>query len=552
MSTNQWAAPNLTLSNEDITDIGSKDWLPFSAPSTQWIGQVQQYDDLWRHYSGDSLRETVDTAKIGKDGAPLVYPLRINEFGFTADLHSALMWGQGEDENEFMRFMGRLKAPESVTDPADQTGDKLSTLYWSIWLENGGQEVLREAGRLYQVFGGHVFKVVHDPSYMLGVRIESIAANVFFPIWHPSNYRQLLAALISYRVSKDQAKKVWKVELKEDWGVYTEIWTEEEYVIRIDETVLVREKNPYIHPRTKKGVIPFVYIPRMRTGSFWGRSAFPAIVGLVQEKNARAADLGDAIDDNTHRKVWGRNLHGTRVPNMGEVANGEVINLGDTMPGMESAPPELGVLEAATIPEVSKEFIQFLKDEAREKTFTAPVVLGIDEGSQRSAMTLSMRAIPTTGVIREYRGSWLMGMAYMAELCFLAMYVQPVQVEAASGVVKRKNSIDENAFDYWIMPDFSPILPRDREALVLETISLYGAGLRSMEFALQRLGDVRDIQAEIERIKKAEEEKRQQELEKMEVEAKLNPKPAFGSKPPASRSSGSSRPKPKPRPAPAS
>ena len=559
MSTNQWMAPNLTLTNEDITDLGGKSWLPYATPTTEWAGQIAQYGTLWQHYSGQSLQKTVDTARVGEDGAPLVYPLRINQFAFTADLHAALMWGQGEDENEFMRFIGRRKTPEDVTDPADEIGDRLSTLFWSVWLENGGQEVLREAGRLYQVFGGHVFKVVHDPSYLLGVRIESIAANVFFPIWHPSNYRQLLAVLISYRVSKDQAKSVWNIDLKEDWGIYVEIWTETEYAIRIDDRELKREANPYIHPVTKKGVIPFVYIPRMRTGSFWGRGGFPSVVGLAQEYNARAADIGDAIDDTTHRKVWGRNLRGTRLPNMGEVPNGEVINLGDTVPGMEQAPPELGVLDSAEIPESSLPFIQLLEAQMREKTFTAPVVLGIDEGSQRSAMTLSMRAIPTTAVIREYRGSWLMGMAYMAELCFLAMYIQPEKVELQAGVVKRKNDVDVTAFGYWIMPDFSPILPRDREALVQETIALYGAGLRSIEFALQRLGDVRDIKAELDRILAAEEQKRQQQIEVMETEAKFAPKP-FGNTPPKQApghaNNGGPRPQRKasrqPRPAPAS
>lgn len=528
MTTNQYLIPNLTLGPDDITDVASSSWMPFAAPGAEWAGQIAQYDQLWRHYSGQSLRATVDTAQMTGGQAPLVYPLRINQFSFVANLHAGLMWGQGEDENEFLRFISREKAPPRKENADTSEGDYLSALFWAVWLENGGQETLREASRMYQIFGGHVFKVVHDPTYRLGVRIESIAANVFYPIWHPSNYRQLLAVMISYRVTKEQAKTVWGKEIEEDYGVYSEIWTADEYTIRIGDNVLVSEKNPYVHPKTSKGIIPFVYIPRMRTGSFFGQSIFDGITGLVQEYNARTADVGDAVDDTSHRKVWGRNLRGTQVPNLSEIPNGDVINLGDSVPGFESAPPEIGNLETAQLPESVMPFIGLLQEEMREKTHTAPVILGIDEGSQRSSLTLSMRAMPTTSAARDYRGSWLMGLAYMADLTFLAMYVQPDQSVPLSQPGQRANGITPAAFDYWILADFSPILPRDREALVNETVTLFGANLRSLRFSLQRLGDVRDIEAEIARIEEEAAVKREQEMDLAREEAKMR----FGSAPP--------------------
>ena len=56
------------------------------------------------------------------------------------------------------------------------------------------------------------------------------------------------------------------------------------------------------------GVVPFVYIPRMRTTSWWGDALSADITRPQDELNRRVADMGDSINYNAHPVYWGYNL----------------------------------------------------------------------------------------------------------------------------------------------------------------------------------------------------------------------------------------------------
>lgn len=506
---------DIVLSNAQLSDLANSQWMPYDSPFEAWSAQTSAYKTYKTHYDGESLLAVVEDKNVAPDKQPLLYPLRMNKWAMTCDMHAMLMWGQSDSEKEDIRFLAERINPLDKKDTDKELSGRMGILFLSVLSENGGQEMLREASKLFQVFGGHYFKVVHDPTYQLGVRIESLPANICYPIWNPANYRELYALVVSYQITKRQAKELYGYEPQNDIAVYTESWDRENYVVRVDEKVITEEKNPYVMPGATKAHVPFIYIPRMRSGSFYGRSALSQLAGLVQEYNARAADMGDAIASSAHRRTWMRNVR-EDVPNLNQLADGETINLGQELPG--SGKPEMGVLDPPKVMEGSMEFLEFVRREQREQSLTAPVIMGDDEGSQRSALTLAMRALPTVTAVKDYRASWAKGFERMAMFAFLAMSLQPNKDEGGlTGA--RLNGVNDEWFKFRLSPAFAQMLPRDRDAIVQETTTLYSAGLRSMELALQRLGDVHDVEAEADAIKKAQEEKAAQDLEKMQVEA---------------------------------
>jgi len=463
----------------------------------EWIYQQELYGQLWRHFTSASLH-------VEDDNGRLLYPLRINYFSFLANLHADLMWGYaGGDEDNAIRLLTRPRLLSRAPANWSERAAFLNEITEAVYTDNSASLLFREASVLYHVFGGHVFRVGFED---IRVTIDSIAANYFFPVWHPRRYSELLAVVVAYRISKEQAKMTYGVETKADYANYSELWTQESYTIRVDETIIARGPNPFVHPVTGKGVIPFVYIPRLRAGSFWGRSLISNIIGLVQELNARAADAGDAIDDISHRKIWARNLRGQQVPNLGEVPNGEIINLGDAVPGMEQAQPEIGVLEGAELPNDAMNILEFLQDLIREQSYTARVVLGIDEGSQRSALTLALRALPTVAIINAYRTAWNYGFMTLNNLIRLVLYHIPGPFDLRTGQFKSAYDILPDDFNYVTTFQWLPILPRDREALVQEVVALHGMGLRSRRLALEKLGDVPNIEEELRELEKLQEE----------------------------------------------
>ena len=117
---------------------------------------------------------------------------------------------------------------------------------------------------------------------------------------------------------------------------------------------------------------------------------------------------------------------------------------------------------------------------------------GVDEGSQRSALTLAFRMWPTTSFTRDTRATHTGG---YASLNRKAMIIHRVKAG-------KERRITDAHLTYTLMTIWPPIIPRDREQMVSENILLVQAQLRSPETALQNLGDIDDIDAEMERIKK--------------------------------------------------
>jgi len=453
-------------------------------PVSEWNSQLVDYYSYWDHFDGTWLDDTV-----GGDSKALLYPLQLNPFNMACLLHAGFLFGEIADPAS--PLVSAVVEPWGQNSSAQERdlAQRLTDLVNRVWYENDGRSVMQEAGIICQVLGGCVFGVAYDPfreAGFLPVRIDHVMPEYFYPVWAPNHYFNLVEAIIAFEISSLQAQELYGVEASYTNALYTEHWTRQHYETTVDG----KPASWYGIPLSGvpiANLVPYTYIPHIRVGSFYGTSLLDRKLDLAKEINLVWADLGDIVGENARalpavgntQKITVRRLDGGYV----------ILDLGRSIPGMGD--PWIKYPSTAETNASMTEWAQKLLDTARTEAYTPPVCYGLDEGSQRSALTLAFRMIPLISHIRQERNNWTAGLGQVARrILFTAI---------AKGVVEGVDLSVMQRLRVW--QDWAPILPRDREQEVNEIILRHNAHLISPEQALQRLGDVRDIKTEMNLIK---------------------------------------------------
>jgi hypothetical protein len=207
-----------------------------------------------------------------------------------------------------------------------------------------------------------------------------------------------------------------------------------------------------------------VYIPRLRTNAWYGDAITPDIMQVQDELNMRVADIGEAINYNSHAIRYGKNLpRGFNSDNfpLGPQAMwdlGRSIGQGDG--------PEVGLMEIKNpVPEQALKYIDFLYNWARTGAFAPPIAFGEDDGGgQRSGRTLEIRMWPLLRATRRSRGYMASGLQRVIKIAS-KMWQQKKYENVSQFALER---ITEGT----IVPDFWPILPKDEQAIVDRVVKL--------------------------------------------------------------------------------
>lgn len=475
-------------------------FIPATFPMHLWRDQASRYDAYWAWHTGEILEEIVGHTK---EGEPVYrYPLKINPVRDFARKHAALLFGEVPDTPT--PLVKTLIAPKTIYGNSSKSmkeqGEFLSDFVTEVWMSSNGRSIQYENGEISQFLGGSVFQVQYVPwrkDLLIPIQIKNIYPNYFLPIWGADNYYDLLEAWVIYRVDPAVAHAQWGI----DTGglrpaIYVEHWTKDYYEASINGKPLEasydgvrvsydRQENPF-------GFVPFVYIPRVREGSYYGSSLVPDIAGLALEFNSRAADEGDAMRRTVHQKYWGRNIHGDIKERRLDAAGNTFLDLGPTNPVWESDP----TIEPLDPPEWDPSYSkhkEFLWGQLMREANLGPIAFGEDEGSQRSALTLAFRMWPSTIIAKAQRTFWTDGLIQVARYVLLMAAIKGIEVDS-----QRVPADFDKKFS--ITPQWLPMIPRDREALVNEMILRLQAGAVPIEKALEAFADVPDIQEAMQQI----------------------------------------------------
>jgi hypothetical protein len=491
--------------------------------AAEWQSQQAMYALVWKYFSGKIFDERRTDTKGGKPG-DLLYPLRVNSVKQACLTHTLHLWGL-TSEAPILGFT--VKPKSDNTDTSTDRAERLRRLFFTLFNAEAMPARLREAGRLFNALGGAALKVRRDEQAQLGVVIDNIPVSYFYPVWNPTDYEQLLRVHIAFWIPTEIAVLLYgynarqpaasEVEYVETWDLNS--WTitvgtpgHRQQAVDSATGLPLSGPNTFVNPITKRRYIPIVYIPRLRTGRYWGDSLIEDLRGLQDEFNGRLADQGDAVSASSHMHAWGRNLNRRRDPGPLLLPTGNrIFDAGELQVG--GGEPLLDNLTGPSLTDSVANFSSQVEDLIWDQASVAPVVRGLDEGSQRSGVTLTARALPTVSITDDYRDSWRAGVLRLIELFLCCCYAEG---EENQGL----NDVSHLDFGHQIGVDFAPRLPRDVDQ-INNTIQVQrSAGVMSVTRALVLSPDVDNVELELAEIQEERKEKAQQAMEIVQTQAK--------------------------------
>jgi hypothetical protein len=437
--------------------------------------RMQRYLECRRYYHGDNM-----------PSGDMQLPLAINYVRVIADLHTSFLWGQWEPQTTILTW--------AVKPRAGRVGDKEQIKTIQQWLNElfmGHEELLYVGGSNQSIYGDAILVPRWDD---LEERVypESVLPESFHARWSAHDINRLNEVVISYHIAREDAMAEYGTpgstrpedhplgisSFQRDFALYWEWWTDAEVQIYVDSQLVRHDPNPFSTAHLP-GLIPFIHIPGVRAGGeFYGTSDIEPVLELQDELNRKMADSSDIVGYSAHPIVLVRKYFGKvgdlpvgpdAVWDMGR--DGEAEYLSGTKP-----PVDINV------------YIERLMQTIQDLTFLPKTAYGHTDETERSAISLAMKMLPTTNRVTWKRLLWasrLRTYAHMAarleeihgDLPFNRAYLIKVTLE----------------------PQFAPILPKDRAAQVVENVSLVTNGMRSTPRALEDLGEAH-IDDEVEAI----------------------------------------------------
>jgi hypothetical protein len=465
---------------------------PYDTYEEQWA----EYSEAERWFTGAALNDQPENA-----GKSDLYPMRVNPIVSTVLKHAYVLFGEVEDDARALVIPKLQYNPKKAgqKEQAEEAEEALNMIWW----ENHGRAVLIENAVLSQIYGGCVLKATYVPwewieyegDRSIPIRIEGINPKNFVGIPDASDNYKLLEAWVLKEIDLTEAR-LWGWQGTWDdtddpmvW--YIEHWTTTTYEVLIDGKIATRMVNgePQLMSGPNPfGFIPMVYIPHIRVGSFRGVNAYSHLVGMIKELNARWGDYGDAVNDDSHPVIAGKNVQGSvqvkRVTNWLEY-----VDLGSN-PGISGNEPEpdlFQVNQQRASPSMEN-MVKGIYQQYRRDSFVPPVADGEDEGSQRSGMTLAIRFWPLTSHAGTERYFWTPGLDVFHRMLLRMM------------VVKGLAEITVDHLRMRIKEKWAPFLPRDREAEVQEWAIRSSNTIASVEHLIDMAADVEDVTEERQRI----------------------------------------------------
>jgi hypothetical protein len=456
-------------------------------PITTWNTQLVDYQTLTDWYKGTNLAETVTDVKTKKQVEK--FPIRINPIRNTCEKHASTLLGVSLDSIHQGAMPVKIRIDPTTKPAADVT--RIEKAINKCFVEsNAGAQFMANAVQS-QYLGGCIWALSYLPDSDK-VLIHSPLPSEFIGIPDGTDYYNLKEAWIIKSLTFDELKQyvndpTFGNENQNGNDVswwYIEHWTRTLHTVQINGQDIIEDKsNPF-------KVVPVVYIPHMRTNRFRGESIITDMVkGLVREINLREADVGDAVSEDTHNYIWVRNVRGALTTV--QIGDGRpIVNLGATsgLTGNESN-PDMQAVNNKSASSPILDFNKSLYDLYRIEVNHPAVADGVDQGSQRSSVTLNARMWPLTSHVESERIYWSVGMATLAH-CMLIIMAD-----------KELYKITKADLDAEFIIEWSPMLPRDREAIVQEVAIRAKNKVGSRKHLMGILGDTPDLDAELTQIR---------------------------------------------------
>lgn len=491
-------------------------------PAVEFSKRQTYYEDMEEWFDGSKLEDVVGTGENETE----LYPAQYNPYPEMVQKHIAMLFGHYEIDDQPLVRQG-VVAPtndKKYKELTQKVLDILNTLYY----ENNMNSLLMDNASISQIYGGCIFKlsvyndVDTDNLRTIGLTISNVHPKYFVGIPSGSSFWNMREVWIIRPISQLEAKQVYFYTPSEDEEKDPDalVWLVEHFTLsRIIVTVggkpaykKVKGKKVSLNQPNPFGFIPIVYIPHERNGKFYGESMIKGTEGLLREINLRIGDYGDSVNTDSHDTVF--------ITGQGNFTVGEPKEIGNNIRVVEIHNHDIGMAKEAN-PSVTQskqtasaamaELIDNLLQLLYKRMHLPPVAYGVDEGSQRSAETLVARMWPLVAHAQMERVYWSVGLNRLA-----LMAIAMLRIKDEDGGL----GLSEETKKLKYIQKWQDFLPKDRESLINELVSRFGAQMSSLDHILELVGDVEDIEEEKKLIYEG-----QKEMAKIMAEfgPKLNP-----------------------------
>jgi len=174
----------------DYADVKPIDHDPdrYDTISMDWATRQRLYADYWKYWSGTIFNEVDEYAVTPSGKKPKLYPIELNMVEMACMLHASGLVGDTTGRDTPIEVSAKPREDRGGKEAADAVSTVLSDFYELSGLESFIDEQALQA----QVFGGSVWATRFEPEAEMGVRLEKIWPEFFFPIWHPGDMDRLL------------------------------------------------------------------------------------------------------------------------------------------------------------------------------------------------------------------------------------------------------------------------------------------------------------------------------------------------------------------------
>jgi len=478
-----------------------------------WDERVKDYDEWWSWHSGEAVKVLTKSKKT-KEGqkAPYKWPLQLNLIALGSRIHQQALIGDTKDPADVPAPV-LFDPPDEKDDDSIALAEHANKVLRQVEYENNAAAMDTEGMLLSQVYGGIVQRVTWEgesPDRLRGIKFEYFTPDEVWFRWRGTDYWNPTDAWLKRRIARVEAEK-YGVQVYDDEVEYMEHWTPTSREITVDG----RDAK---HPTTGEslvgenpdGFVPFIYIPHIREGSMWGISLVSGALGVMEEINSRAADIGDGIYLGTHEFIFGKNMP-SGSPSLRMLPDGRPFLDGGRTLG-KGPEPSMEVIKRTLGSEISMKFVDFTIEMLYLQLMMTSSVVGKLEGTQRSGDTVHSLGWLMHSHVNIERINWTTGLSKRAEMV--------MRIAANRGLFEvEKSSLGLRKRVHW-----APQAPIDREALANEITLRMNDGSLWPDLAMEKFGDVPNIAEGMSRVR-----------EWMRFQAELNkpavPPAAGGGKP---------------------
>lgn len=179
--------------------------------------------------------------------------------------------------------------PVAETEEAKSTARQAEAALRQVAEENNLEQLDFETEIDCAILGDACYKVIWDQA---AKRVSITAPDIqgIYTWWVGDDTSKVWRVASKYSLSQQVTDNLYQVNTKDKTASITEVWTEQDFELWIDDTRVEKKANPY-------GFIPFVIYPNLREPKqFWGVSDLANIIEPQRELNRATSQLSKILE----------------------------------------------------------------------------------------------------------------------------------------------------------------------------------------------------------------------------------------------------------------